>query len=207
MRLTISLLPLIARHRFAATAAGLYGLLVLGCNPSAQAAQFSIGELMAALAAGTYGVAAFTEKKYISILDLPVDSSGELVFSPPGRLEKRTLTPRVETLVLDGDTLTIVREAHKHVMQLKDYPEVAGMILGIRATLAGDRKALESAYRLDLEGTRDRWSLVLTPLDPRVAFVIARIRMEGTQDEVRTVEILLADGDRSVMNIRKSTWR
>jgi hypothetical protein len=36
-----------------------------------------------------------------------------------------------------------------------------------------------------------------------VASVIARIRMEGARDEVRTVEILQADGDRSVMSVRK----
>ncbi|MFU8765517.1 MAG: Asp-tRNA(Asn)/Glu-tRNA(Gln) amidotransferase GatCAB subunit B, partial [Haliea sp.] len=50
-------------------------------------------------------------------------------------LEKRTLKPRLETMVLDGDTLTLERGRRKHVLQLKDYPEVAGMIESIRATL------------------------------------------------------------------------
>jgi len=178
-------------------------LLLLGVNPAVQAAQFTVGELMAALADTTHGTASFTEQKYISMLDLPVESSGELLFVPPGRLEKRTLTPKVETMVLDGDTLTIERRAQRTVFQLKDYPEVAGMILGIRATLAGDRKELERVYHLELAGSRERWTLVLTPLDGRMTRVVARIRMEGTRDEIRTVEIQLADGDRSVMSIRK----
>ena len=122
--------------------------LVLGLSLSAGAAQFTLGQLLGALASSRHGTATFTEKKYLSILDQPVESSGELLFVPPARLEKRTLKPKVETLVLDGDVLTVERQMQRHVLQLKDYPEVAGMTESIRATLAGDRQALERVYRL-----------------------------------------------------------
>ncbi|MDD5366784.1 MAG: outer-membrane lipoprotein carrier protein LolA [Gallionellaceae bacterium] len=182
----------------------LLGALLLGFILSAQAAQLSVGQLMTALAGNRHGAASFTEKKYLAILDQPVESSGELLFIPPARLEKRTLKPKAETLVLDGDVLTIERRRQTHVLQLRDYPEVAGMIESIRATLAGDRKALERVYHLDLQGSSERWTLVLIPLDAKVGKVVARIRMVGTQDEVHTVEILQADGDRSVMSIQKT---
>ena len=177
--------------------------LALLVSPIVQAAPLSIAQLMANLAKHPQGAATFTEKKYLSILDQPVESSGELLFVPPARLEKRTLKPKVETLVLDGDVLTVERQMQRHVLQLKDYPEVAGMIESIRATLAGDRKALERVYHLALDGGHERWTLVLTPLDPRVGAVIARIRMEGVKDVVRSVEILQADGDRSLMTIEQ----
>jgi outer membrane lipoprotein-sorting protein len=180
----------------------MLAVLVLGLSLPAGAGQFTLGELLGALASSRHGAATFTETKYISILDQPVESSGELLFLPPARLEKRTLKPKVETLVLDGDVLTVERQTQRHVLQLKDYPEVAGMIESIRATLAGDRQALERVYRLGLEGSRDRWTLVLTPLDARVASVISRIRIDGARDEVRRVEILQADGDRSMMNVQ-----
>jgi hypothetical protein len=106
-------------------------------------------------------------------------------------------------MVLDGGTLTLERGRRKRVMQLKDYPEVAGMIESIRATLAGDRQALERVYQLALDGDPERWTLVLTPLDPKVGAMIARITMEGVGEEVRSVEILQADGDRSVMRIQR----
>ena len=77
------------------------------------------------------------------------------------------------------------------------------MIESIRATLAGDRQALERVYHLALDGSAERWTLVLTPLDPKVGAVIARIRMEGVKDVVRSVEILQADGDSSLMTIEK----
>ncbi|MDP1644190.1 MAG: outer membrane lipoprotein carrier protein LolA [Thiobacillus sp.] len=176
--------------------------LVLG--QAVHAAPLAISQLMASLAKQPQGAATFTETKYISILDQPVESSGELLFIAPARLEKRTLKPKPETMVLDGATLILERGRRKHVLQLKDYPEVAGMIESIRAALAGDRKALERVYHLALDGSNERWTLVLTPLDPKVGAVIARIQMDGVRDEVRSVEILQADGDRSVMRIQKA---
>ena len=178
-------------------------LLTLILSPVVQAAPLSLAQLMANLAKNPQDAATFNEKKFISILEQPIESSGELLFIAPARLEKRTLKPRPETMVLDGDTLTLERGKRKHVLQLKDYPEVAGMIESIRATLAGDRKALERVYHLALNGDTERWTLVLTPLDAKVGKVIARIRMEGARDGVRSVEILQADGDSSLMTIEK----
>lgn len=177
--------------------------LALLVSPVVQAAPLSIAQLMANLAKHPQGAATFTEKKFIAILEQPIESSGELLFIAPARLEKRTLKPKPETMVLDDGILTLERGQRKHVLQLKDYPEVAGMIESIRATLAGDLKALERVYQLALDGSHERWTLVLTPLDPKVGAVIARIRMEGVKDVVRSVEIIQADGDRSLMTIEQ----
>ncbi|HWR78466.1 MAG TPA: outer membrane lipoprotein carrier protein LolA [Thiobacillus sp.] len=193
-------MPRLTRPHFRLCALVWLALLV---SPIVQAAPLSIAQLMASLAKHPQGAATFTEKKFISILDQPVESSGELLFIAPARLEKRTLKPKPETMVLDGDTLSLERGRRKHVLQLRDYPEVAAMIESIRATLAGDRQALERAYHLALDGSAERWTLVLTPLDPKVGAVIARIRMEGAKDVVRSVEILQADGDSSLMAIEK----
>lgn len=189
-------LPRRARRLLAAT------LLALGCV--GEVAALDVADLMATLAHSTHGAATFTEKKYLAILDAPVESSGELRFVPPARLEKLTLKPSRERLVLDGDVLTVERGRRTHVLALKDYPEVAGMIESIRATLAGDRSALERVYRLSVSGSRARWSLALVPLDVRIARVVARIRIDGAEGEVRTVEIVQADGDRSVMTVEKA---
>lgn len=179
--------------------------LVLVFSPVIHATPLSIAQLMTSLANHPQGAATFTEKKFISILDQPLESSGELLFVAPARLEKRTLKPKTETMVLDGDTLTLERGRRTHTLQLKDYPEVANMIESIRATLAGDRQALERVYHLALSGNAEHWTLTLTPLDARVGAVIARIRIDGIRNRVRGVEILQADGDRSVMTIENPT--
>jgi outer membrane lipoprotein-sorting protein len=185
----------------------MLAVLALGLSRSAAADEFNLGQLLAALAGGRHGAATFTETKYLGILEQPVESSGELLFVPPSRLEKRTVRPRAETLVLDGDVLTVERPPQTRVLPLKQYPEVGAVVESIRATLAGDREALERVYRLDLDGGRDRWTLVLTPRDAGVARAISQIRLDGARDEVRRVEILQADGDRSVMDVRRGVAR
>ena len=66
-------------------------LLALLAMPALAA--FDVGELMGELARHRGGRAKFVEKKTISLLDKPLVSTGEMSYSAPGRLEKRTLTP------------------------------------------------------------------------------------------------------------------
>jgi outer membrane lipoprotein-sorting protein len=176
--------------------------ILLTCAAGAQAAPLSLSQLMATLAAHPQHAATFSETKYIAVLDQPVQSSGELRFIPPSRLEMRTLKPRAETLVLDGEQLSVERGQRRHVLQTRDNPEVAGMVESIRATLSGDRKALERVYHVSLTGSAARWALSLVPLDVRVARLVARIRIEGSEARVTGVEILQSDGDRAVMRIQ-----
>jgi hypothetical protein len=88
---------------------------------------------------------------------------------------------------------------------LQDYPELAAFIDSIRGTLAGDRKALERNYRLTLDGTAERWTLQLLPLDEKMQTVVKRIRIAGMGNAVRSIEITQTDGDSSLMRIEKLT--
>ena len=185
-----------------ALAAFTIGLGFAAFSPAAFAA-WDLQQLMDSLAQNKSGHASFVEKKYIALLDKPVESSGELLYTAPDGLEKRTLKPKPETMVVNGGELVIERGRQKHRLQLQAYPELAAFIDSIRGTLAGDRKALERSYRLSLEGNAERWNLQLLPLDEKMQAVIQRITIAGMRDQVRSIEITQADGDRSVMNIDK----
>ncbi len=150
------------------------------------------------------GRATFNETRHLALLDRPLESSGELRFTPPNRLEKRTLAPGSDSLVVDGDVLTLERAGRRHTLSLRDNPEIAVFIESIRGTLAGDRAALERAYTLALEGEPGRWKLVLTPLSKAAAQFVARIEMSGQQADIHRIEIFQADGDRSLMLIRRA---
>lgn len=167
------------------------------------AADWDIEQLMRGMAQTRSGHARFVEKKSIAMLDQPVESSGELFYSAPDHLEKRTLKPKPESMTVDGDTLVIERGRQKYRLQLQDYPELAAFIDSIRGTLAGDRKALERNYRLSLEGSAEHWTLQLVPLDEKMQAVVKRIRIAGVRDTVRSIEISQADGDSSMMLIEK----
>lgn len=178
--------------------------LVLMLIPAiSHAAGWDIDQLMRGLAQARSGHASFVEKKFIAMLDQPVESSGELFYSAPDHLEKRTLKPKPETMLVDGGTLIIERGRKKHRLQLQDYPELAAFLDSIRGTLAGDRKALERNYRLDLDGSAERWTLQLLPVDEKMQAVVQRIRIGGVRDAVRSIEITQADGDSSLMLIEK----
>lgn len=168
------------------------------------AADWDVGQLMQSLAKVASGRATFVETKYLAMLDRPLQSSGELVYRAPDHLEKRTLKPRPETLVIDGDTLAIERGSRKLSVQLQEYPELAGFLDSIRGTLAGDRKALERTFKLKLEGSAERWQLSLSPLDAKMATTIHLIRIAGSRDNVRSIEIIQTDGDRSVMTVTRA---
>jgi hypothetical protein len=175
--------------------------LAASLAPDAAAGDWGLDALMRALAQGKSGRATFTEKKFIALLDRPVESSGELVYAAPDHLEKNTFKPVPEFLVLDRGTLNIEREGRKHTLRLDDYPEVAAFIDSIRGTLAGDRPALERVYRLFLGGSAAHWTLVLLPLAPEMAASVRRIDIAGAAGQVRSIAITQADGDRSVMAI------
>lgn len=174
---------------------------LLPCTPASAADHWNIAQLMTLLGQQNSGRAGFVERKYLAVLAAPVESSGELRFRAPDRLEKITVKPRPESLVLDGDTLTVMRGERRHIVRLSDYREVAAFVDSIRATLAGDRAALERTYALNLAGTAERWSLTLLPRDPRMAEVVLRVTIAGSRAQLREIEILQADGDRSVMEI------
>ncbi|WP_407277742.1 outer membrane lipoprotein carrier protein LolA [Aromatoleum evansii] len=171
-------------------------------GPQAIAAEsWTVAQLMQALGKHRSGQATFQERKYLAVLDQPVESSGELRFQAPDRLEKITLKPRPEALVLEGNNLSVTRGKKQFNVRLSDYGEVAGFIDSIRATLAGDRDTLERTYALHLAGNVERWTLTLLPRDTRMAEVVTRINITGTRGLLREIEILQADGDRSVMEI------
>jgi len=182
----------------------LFLALALILLPAAShAADWNIEQLMRSMAQTHSGHARFVEKKSIAMLDQPVESSGELFYSAPDHLEKRTLKPKPESMTVDGDTLVIERGRQKYRLQLQDYPELAAFIDSIRGTLAGDRKALERNYRLSLEGSAEHWTLQLVPTDEKMQAVVKRIRIAGMRDTVRSIEITQADGDSSMMLIEK----
>ena len=169
------------------------------------AATWDIDQLMRGLAQTRSAQARLVEKKSIAMLELPIESSGELFYSAPDRLEKRTIKPKAENMLVEGDSLRIERGRQKYRLQLQDYPELAAFIDSIRGTLAGDRKALERSYQLSLEGGATNWTLQLVPNDTRMQQVITHIRIAGVHNEVRSIEIKQADGDSSQMRIEKLT--
>jgi Outer membrane lipoprotein carrier protein LolA-like len=163
-----------------------------------------LDEVMALLAMRKHGHVEFIEQKFIAALDRPIESSGELRFDAPDHLEQRTLKPRAETLVLDNGTLSVDRGHTHRVMDMHAFPQVEPLVESIRATLAGDRGALEHLFHLEFTGGMARWTLTLVPLESKVKQLVAQVKIDGVRDQLIKVEIRQTDGDRSLMTLRPS---
>ena len=184
-----------ARHPGAAIASG-----------AAAAPAFNdLDEVMGLLAMRRHGKVEFVEQQFLAVLKQPVESSGELRYDAPDRLEKRTLKPRAETLVLAGGVLTVERAHSRRVMDLHAYPQVQPFVESIRATLAGDRGALERLFRVEFAGSVARWTLTLIPIESKIKQSVSQVRIDGARDQLLKVEIRQPDGDRSLMTLRPST--
>jgi len=191
-------LPLLVLSMFAA----LCGSAASGAAPPALG---DLDEVMGLLAMRQHGRVEFIEQHFLAVLNHPIESSGELRYDAPDRLEKRTLKPHAETLVLSGGILTVERAHSRRVMDLHAYPQVQPFVESIRATLAGDRSALERLFHLDFTGNVARWTLTLVPLESKIKQSVKQVRIDGVRDQLLKVEIRQPDGDRSLMTLRPST--
>jgi hypothetical protein len=176
--------------------------LTLPTAHTVHAASGDLQELMQLLAVRRHGQVDFVEQHFLAVLKRPVESYGVMIYDAPSRLEKRTVEPRPEKLVLDGEELSIERKGHTHVLDLAAYPSILPFVESLRATLAGDLPALERVFNVDFAGTLERWTLTLSPRDSKVSKTVSKVRIDGSGDALHKVEILEANGDRSLMTLR-----
>ncbi len=188
------------RHPDPLRIAAVAGLVLMLAAPFARAQQAQLPQLMQLLAHRGSARATFVEKTYIGIIDRPLVSTGDLSFVAPDSLKKRTLTPKPESLVLRGNTLTVTQPGKRRIkVNLQEHPEIAAFVESIRGTLAGDLSALNKFYVLRLTGTMGKWRLVLIPKRQRLSRIFSRIRISGSHANINTIELDQHDGDHSVM--------
>ena len=198
-------------HRVRQALIGILASLLVATHSAALAADaadssWGLEQLMKRLADVKSSRATFVERKDVRILDAPIESSGTLIYRAPGTLEKHTLRPRPESLVLVSDTLTFEDKARnrKRVLKLQEYPAIWAFVESIRSTLAGDLKTLNRLYKVKLEGSEARWSLTLDPRDSSIRQLVERITIGGSRSTIRSIEVEEAAGDRSLMTITEA---
>jgi hypothetical protein len=153
------------------------------------------------LAEHRQGEARFTEQKFIGVLDTPLLSAGTLTFRPPDYLEKHTTSPRDERMTIEGDKLTYTRQGQTYTLNLAEHPEATAYANSIRGLLNGNAALLRKSYVLKLSGDHAHWVLLLLPTDPRIQSLIKSISVNGSGDQLQTIEYDQSNGDRSVMTL------
>ncbi|MGE0801409.1 MAG: LolA-related protein [Lautropia sp.] len=169
--------------------------------PAPAGAVPTLESLLARIGGKPQREARFRERKFMAVLDRPVESSGVLRFTAPGRLERITERPRRELMMLDGDTLVVERDGRRRSIAAAQLPGVAALVGALRDTLAGDAQALRRLFRVVVQGSDEAWQIDLLPSDTSAAELVARITLRGRGDQLAEIETFQADGDRSVLQI------
>lgn len=183
-------------------------LLLAAALPWPAAAQaFDLAALMALLAQRKSAEARFTEERTVSSLDSPLQSSGTLSFSAPDRFTRVTLEPRAESMEVQGNTAVLKRGGRTRTLALDTIPELAALVDAVRGTLSGNAATLQKHFKVDVSGSAARWQLALVPIESRLANQVARIEIVGQRSDVRSIDLRLAGGDRSLMLVEPIAGR
>jgi hypothetical protein len=137
----------------------------------------------------------FVELRGSKLLKAPLRISGEYRHPDAATLVREVRAPYAETTTIRAGEATIERPGRAtRRVSLARHPELAGIQSSFGALLAGDVAALRRHYRIDSDGRRDAWTLVLTPLDAAVAKRVRGIVLHGRGAELRCIETEPAGG-------------
>jgi outer membrane lipoprotein-sorting protein len=181
----------------------LVSVVALMLSTPVYAEDIDMPTLMRLFSASKSVKAEFAERKFIRLLDSPVESNGELFFKAPDRLEKHTLQPRPETLLIEGNKVSIERGSFKRTMSLDDFADMASLVRSLTATFRGDQVSIEEYFNWKLSGPANKWQLVLRPKSNKLFITLREVRLSGDRSYVHTVETTLTDGDRSLMTLSR----
>jgi outer membrane lipoprotein-sorting protein len=166
-------------------------------------AAWGLRPLMAELALVSSSSARFTERKTMQVLSAPMLASGTLTYIAPNEMRKTTLSPMAEQFVLDHQNVSMTGRPGGQVQRfsLSAAPQIAGLVEGIRATLAGDLPTLEKFYAVQLTGNESAWRLNLKPRNAQSANFVTSIDILGSRDRIDEIDTRSPNGDHSEMAI------
>lgn len=150
--------------------------------------------------ANTSGVVAkFREVKELSLLSTPLVTEGTLYFAPPDRLARVTTAPSRSLLIIDGDRFVYRDEAGDDTVDISSNPFAREFVDSFIVLFNGDLEALRERYDPTFQADPSgRWTLVLRPKDRPLSGFVERITLEGARRELRRIELVESDGDRTL---------
>ena len=162
---------------------------------AAQAQQVDADWILRALARPAPTRTDFVEVRDSALLKQPLRLRGEYLRPDADTLVREVRSPYAETTTIRAGEARIVRAGKPaRAFSLSRAPELASLHDSFGALLAGDRIALERAYRIRSDGERRRWKLSLTPKAPVLAARVREIVLYGQGAELRCIETLPVKG-------------
>ena len=138
----------------------------------------------------------FVELRDSKLLKAPLRVEGEYRRPSDDTLVREVRAPYAETTTIAAGNVSIARAGRSpRTFSLSRVPELAGLQASFGALLSGDRQQLEQHYRIASTGTREHWTLTLTPKDAAFAAKVRDIVLHGRGAELRCIETTPKTGD------------
>ena len=138
----------------------------------------------------------FVELRGSPMLKAPLRLQGEYRRPDNATLVREVREPYAESTTLRQGQASIARPGKPvRNFALSRAPELAQLQAGFGALLSGDRALLETQYQLAPQGTRQQWTLLLTPIDAKLKTQLHDITLHGQGEELRCIETRPAKGD------------
>ncbi|MYD76263.1 MAG: outer membrane lipoprotein carrier protein LolA [Gammaproteobacteria bacterium] len=174
-------------------------------------AEWTIRALMSRLANVETASIEFTETKQSVLLFIDTVSSGQILYRSPDYIEKRTVSPFTERVVIDGDsmiidkTLTSGHDQEKTVISqvysVDSHPVLKASIESFRNMISGNYEALHNGFRLNLSGPMSGWNLKLVPDSENALAHIKEINLTGSGAFLRRIVTVQADDDQTILEL------
>lgn len=137
----------------------------------------------------------FVELRGSRLLKTPLRIEGEYQRPSDDVLVRQVRLPYAETSTIRSGNVTIARGKAAKTYSLERAPELAGLQRSFGALLSGDRALLERHFRVESAGTRQRWTLRLSPRDAAMALRVRELVLHGRGAELRCIETRPVRGD------------
>ncbi|HLM52466.1 MAG TPA: LolA-related protein [Pseudoxanthomonas sp.] len=169
--------------------------LALPCA-AADGAALDSGWILQKLARPVPARTAFVELRGSALLKAPLRVEGEYRRPDATTLVREVRVPYAETTTIRDGQATVARQGRApRRFALSRAPELATLQASFGALLAGDGATLERHYRLQPRGSRERWTLRMTPKDAGVARRLGAITLYGQGAELRCIETMPVSGE------------
>lgn len=155
----------------------------------------------------------FVEFRDSPLLKAPLRLSGDYQRPDADTFVRAVRTPYVETTTIatdrsGGATATIARAGRSaRTYPLTRIPELAALQASFGALLSGDGATLQRFYRVSSAGTRQQWTLTLTPRTDALVAKLRDIRLYGRGAELRCIETTPAKGTAAQRTLLASAAR
>ena len=140
----------------------------------------------------------FIQERKISVLPLPLISTGKFQFHYQEGLLWETLEPVQSRIIISKKGIQAEDKFAK--TEIKGSSQLGKILLSL---FSGDLASLETYFFIIIKGDVNKWNLLLKPKNSLVSAQIASISIEG-KESIESIYLVETDGDSSSLKFTSS---